>query len=183
MTQLRSDDLECCRGLLARGSKSFSLASRLLPAGLRDDAAIFYAYCRVADDLVDEGDDPKSALEELRQRLDLVFSGQPVQDPVDRAVTYLVETHALPRAPFDALLEGFEWDVRDRSYETLGQVIDYSARVASAVGVVMTMIMGVRDRFVLARACDLGAAMQLTNIARDVEEDARRGRVTFRTPG
>jgi phytoene synthase len=88
----------------------------------------------------------------------------------------LVREHKLPRAPFDALLEGFAWDAQEREYRELSDVLGYSARVASAVGVVMTMLMGVRNRQVLARACDLGAAMQLTNIARDVAEDAGRSR-------
>ena len=176
MTTLRPEDLTHCKSLLARGSKSFSFAARLLPVDLRDDAAIFYAYCRVADDLIDEGEDPKQALVELRRRLDAVFAGTPDDDAVDRTLHHIVTKHDLPRAPFDALLEGFEWDVHARQYTELSDVISYSARVASAVGVVMTMMMGVRDHFVLARACDLGAAMQLTNIARDVAEDATRGR-------
>ena len=176
MATLQAQDLSHCKALLARGSKSFSLAARLLPRALRDDAAIFYAYCRVADDLIDEGEDPDAALTELRRRLDGVYGETPDDDPVDRALTYLVAKHMLPRAPFDALLEGFEWDVKERRYVEFADVIAYSARVASAVGVVMSMMMGVRDHFVLARACDLGAAMQLTNIARDVAEDAARGR-------
>jgi phytoene synthase len=77
----------------------------------------------------------------------------------------------------DALIEGFEWDASERAYESLSDVLAYCARVASAVGVVMTLLMGSRDPRTLARACDLGAAMQLTNICRDVQEDAGRGRL------
>ena len=170
-------DLARCRRLLAAGSKSFAAASRLLPRRTRDAAAVFYAFCRVADDAVDESEDPAAALAGLRVRLAAVYGGTADADPVDRALTAVVRAHDLPRAPFDALLEGFAWDAQGRRYETIGGVLSYAARVASAVGVVMTYIMGARDPHTLARACDLGAAMQLTNICRDVGEDARRGRL------
>ena len=82
-----------------------------------------------------------------------------------------------PAALPEALLEGLAWDAEGRRYETLDELFDYAARVAGAVGVMMTLIMGVRSPQALARACDLGVAMQLTNIARDVGEDARLGRI------
>lgn len=170
-------DLAHCHRLLAAGSKSFAAASRLLPRRIRDSAAVFYAFCRVADDAVDESDDPAAALAGLRVRLATIWNGTANADPVDRALTAVVRAHDLPRAPFEALLEGFSWDADGREYDTIGGVLSYSARVASAVGVVMTYIMGARARHTLARACDLGAAMQLTNICRDVGEDARRGRL------
>ena len=170
-------DLAACHALLAAGSKSFSLASRLLPARMRDPAAVFYAFCRVADDLVDEGGDPAAAVEALNHRLDGIFTSTPIDDPVDRALARVVAEHQLPRAPFDALIEGFVWDAAERDYQDLDAVLEYCARVASTVGVVMTLLMGERRPQVLARACDLGAAMQLTNICRDVAEDAARGRL------
>lgn len=172
-----ASDLAHCKALLAAGSKSFSAASWLLPSRMRDDAAAFYAFCRVADDAVDDSGDPARAVERLHVRLDRIFADQPEDDPVDRTLARLVARHAMPKAPFSALLEGFAWDAEARRYQTLSDVIAYAARVASAVGVVMTYLMGVRDRDTLARACDLGAAMQLTNICRDVGEDAGRGRV------
>ncbi len=172
-----ASDLAVCKTLLAKGSKSFSAASWLLPRRMRDDAATFYAFCRVADDAVDDSGDPSRAVERLHIRLDRIFANQPEADPVDRALARVVDRHDLPKAPFSALLEGFEWDAQQRRYRTLSDVLAYAARVASAVGVVMTYLMGVRDHNTLARACELGAAMQLTNICRDVGEDARRGRI------
>ncbi len=170
-------DLADCRAILARGSKSFALASLVLPRRVRDPAAAFYAFCRVADDAIDDTTEPGRGLDRLRTRLDRIVSGRPEQHPVDRALSQVMADRALPRAPFDALLEGFAWDVAGRRYEDLSGVLSYSARVAGTVGVVMTLLMGKRDPGVLARACDLGVAMQLSNIARDVGEDARRGRV------
>lgn len=170
-------DLAHCHALLARGSRSFSFAARLLPARLADPVAALYAFCRVSDDLVDESADPRAALERLAQRVDRAYAGQPDDDAVDRALSWLAEDHALPRVPIDALLDGYRWDVEARTYESLSDVIAYGVRVAGSVGVAMSWLMDRRAPHVLARACDLGIAMQLTNIARDVGEDARNGRV------
>jgi len=174
---LRDEDVRLCRASLATGSKSFSAASWFLPPSVRDPAAVFYAFCRLADDLVDDSGDPDGAVVELRERLDEIFASAPRDEPVDRALSVVVRDYALPRSVFDALIDGFVWDATGHRYETVEDVIGYSARVASTVGVIMTMLMGVRDADTLSRACDLGVAMQLTNIARDVGEDARRGRV------
>ncbi len=166
-----------CRAILARGSKSFRAASRLLPSRLRDPVAAYYAFCRVSDDAVDESDDPSAALAHLRARLDAIAAGRPGPHPADRGLAWVMEAFDVPRAPIDALLEGYAWDVERRRYETLSDVRAYAARVAASVGVVMTLLMGRREAWVLHRAADLGVAMQLTNIARDVGEDARAGRL------
>lgn len=171
------DDLRACRAILGRGSKSFAAASRLLPGRLRDPVAAYYAFCRVSDDAVDESADPKAALGELHARLDRIYAGRPDDHPADRGLSWVVSAHDIPRAPIDALLDGYRWDVEGRRYEALSDVRAYAARVAASVGVVMTFIMGRREPAVLARAADLGVAMQLTNIARDVGEDARNGRI------
>lgn len=166
-----------CRAILARGSKSFAAASRLLPARLRDPVAAYYAFCRVSDDAVDESADPALALGELSRRLDRIMDGTPDDHAADVALAWVVREHGIARAPLDALLEGYRWDVERRRYEDLSAVRAYAARVAASVGVVMTLLMGRRDPRTLHRAADLGVAMQLTNIARDVGEDARAGRL------
>lgn len=169
--------VEACRELLAKGSKSFHAASRLLPARLRDPVAAFYAFCRVSDDAVDESEVPTEALAALHRRLDRIYAGRPDDHPADRGLAWVTASYDIPRALLDALLDGYAWDVEGRRYEDLSSVIGYSARVASSVGVVMTLLMGPRERDTLRRAAAMGAAMQLTNIARDVGEDARMGRV------
>ncbi len=173
----RAVDLDACRELLRHGSKSFFAASLLLPRSVRDPATALYAFCRVADDAVDLSDDPARALTGLHERLDRIYAGQPFDSPVDRALSAEVARFALPRTVLDALLDGFAWDTDGRQYDDLSSVLAYSARVAASVGVLMTLLMGVRDAQTLARACDLGVAMQLTNIARDIGEDARNGRL------
>lgn len=170
-------DIAACRKILATGSKSFASAALLLPKRMRAPASAFYAFCRVADDLVDFSNDPGAAVVELAARLDRIYAQQPDPDPVERAFARVVAQYEIPRVVVDALIDGFCWDAESRSYETLEDVLGYCARVASAVGVVMTLFMGPRDRRTLSRACDLGVAMQLTNICRDVAEDAGRGRL------
>ncbi|WGH80239.1 15-cis-phytoene synthase [Jannaschia ovalis] len=174
-------DMAHCREAIRTGSLSFHAASRLLPGRVRDPALALYAFCRLADDAVDETADKAPAVLALRDRLEAAFAGRPRNAPADRAFTRVIETFDMPRALPEALLEGLAWDATDRRYDTLSELRAYSARVASAVGAMMCVLMRVRDADALARACDLGVAMQLTNIARDVGEDARAGRLYLPT--
>jgi phytoene synthase len=170
-------DLDDCRAKLRAGSRSFNAAAKLLPATVRDAAIVLYAFCREADDAVDLGDDKDRAVAMLRDRLDGIYRGRPRDHACDRALAGVVDHHILPRELLDALIEGFEWDACGRRYASLADLEDYAARVAGTVGAMMAVLMGVRSPIALARACDLGVAMQLTNIARDVGEDAREGRL------
>jgi 15-cis-phytoene synthase len=170
-------NLPACRKLMRGGSKSFFLASLLLPARVCAPASALYAFCRLADDAIDLGADPVAEMAALRQRLDAVYEGRPGAQDADRALAHVVHRFAIPRLLLDALLEGFLWDASGRRYETLDELQDYAARVAGTVGAMMALVMGSHSPRALARACELGVAMQLTNIARDVGEDARNGRL------
>ena len=170
-------DLAACNAAIRTGSLSFHAASKLLPSKVRDPALALYAFCRIADDAVDEGHDKALAVLTLRDRLDLIYAGKPRNAAADRAFASVVEDFEMPRALPEALLEGLAWDAVGRRYDDLSGVLSYSARVAAAVGAMMCVLMRVRNADALARACDLGLAMQLTNIARDVGEDAREGRL------
>jgi len=163
--------------MLRHGSQSFFAASLLLPAPVRGPATALYAFCRQADDAIDNGADPRSALAELSDRLDAAYAGAPHPHPADRAFAATVSAFEIPKALPAALIEGLGWDVEGRCYQNVEALMDYAARVAGTVGVMMALIMGVRSPAALARAADLGVAMQLTNIARDVGEDARAGRL------
>lgn len=172
------EDLARCEALLRAGSKSFAMASHLLPRPVRDRATVLYAFCRVTDDEVD--DDPEASMltiDRLRDRLAKAYDGRPEDRAVDRALAALLADTPIPKALPDALFEGMEWDIRGRRYGSLEDLEAYAARVAGTVGAMMTLLMDRRDPSVLARACDLGVAMQLTNVARDVGDDARLGRV------
>jgi phytoene synthase len=170
------EDAAACAALLRQGSRTFDAAARLLPRALREPATVLYAFCRLADDAVDVDGTP-GAVDALRARLTALYAGQPRAEPVDRAFAAVVRRHAIPRRLPEALLEGLAWDAAGRQYESLDDLYAYAARVAGSVGVMLTLLTGVRSAVVLARAADLGVAMQLTNIARDVGEDARAGRL------
>lgn len=172
-------DLVECGALLRQGSRTFYAASITLPRGVRRSATALYAFCRLADDAIDLGDTASSriALARLRDRLDSAYRGRPQAVAADRAFANVVAQFDIPRALPLALLEGFEWDAEGRRYGSMSAVLEYAARVAGSVGAMMSLLMGARSASALARACDLGVAMQLSNIARDVGEDARRGRL------
>jgi phytoene synthase len=170
-------DLEACTELMRGGSKSFFAASRLLPARLRPPAIALYAFCRLADDAIDDGDDPVLAMADLKSRLAAIYAGRPGTEDADRALTVVVHRYGIPCGLLEALLDGFLWDSQGRRYETLADVEAYGARVAGTVGAMMSIIMGASTDTAIARASELGVAMQLTNIARDIGDDARMGRL------
>ncbi len=168
--------MEACRMLLCGGSKSFHAASKLLPAAIRDPAIALYAFCRDADDVIDS-DGGAGSVDWLRERLALAYAGRPLAFAGDRAFARIAERFAIPRALPEALIEGFAWDAEGRRYADLPALRAYAVRVAGTVGAMMSVLMGVRDPARLSAAVDLGVAMQLSNIARDVGEDARNGRL------
>ena len=182
-----ADDLAACRRLIRHGSHSFFMASLLLPNRVAVPATALYAFCRVADDLIDgaaavgggadAGAEARDAVAALHERLDAIYAGRPGPAAEDRALAEVVARFAIPRSMPEALLEGLAWDAAGRDYRTLSELYDYAARVAGCVGAMMTLVMGTSDARAIARACDLGVAMQLTNIARDIGEDARMGRL------
>jgi 15-cis-phytoene synthase len=170
-------DLAACRAMLRGGSRTFFAASYFLPRSLSGPATALYAFCRLADDVVDLHGGKLAALAHLRDRLDRAYDGRPLPAPVDRAFADVVAHFAIPKALPEALLEGLSWDAAGRRYEDFAALTDYAVRVAGSVGAMMSIVMGARSPQLIARACDLGVAMQFTNIARDVGEDAREGRI------
>jgi phytoene synthase len=169
-----------CRQLMQAGSKTFFAASLLLPSAVRAPATALYAFCRVADDAIDlrnPAEPVDAVLSQLQHRLNRIYAGAPLPFEADAALAAVVDHFDIPQPLLDALLEGFAWDAQERQYETLDELHEYAARVAGTVGAMMALIMRTRTPSALARACELGAAMQLTNIARDVGEDARNGRL------
>lgn len=170
-------DLAACREMIRVGSRSFFAASLLLPEHLRNGAYALYAFCRLSDDTVDVEQGGDAAIARLSRRLDAIYAGEPADSAADRALADAIELYAIPRAPFDALLEGLAWDAAGYSCETMSDLHAYAARVAGAVGAMMAVLMRTRSPEMVARAADLGVAMQLTNVARDVGEDARNGRL------
>lgn len=180
-TRIDPHDIAACRASLRQGSRTFLAASLLLPREVRDAACALYAFCRMADDAVDDGEDEQVAVDSLRARLACVYDrSAPITalgTASDRALAAVVCRFDIPRALPGAMIEGFQWDASARRYESFDALCDYAARVAGTVGAMMALLMGVRSADGVARACDLGVAMQLSNIARDVGEDAAMGRL------
>jgi phytoene synthase len=137
-------------------------------------------FCRAVDDAVDEAEDERGAREEIgrwREELAAVFDGRPPRTPQGQALQPLVPRFGLPRASFEALIEGVEMDLGSRRYETFDDLYEYCIRVASAVGLICVEIFGYRNDRAKQYATDLGVALQLTNILRDVPTDLALGRV------
>ena len=167
------------RDAIATHGKSFALAARLLPAELRDEVRVLYAYCRRADDAIDlasRAEQPR-ALAGLRAELEAIYLQRGVDDPIAAAFARLVHARGIPRAYPEALLRGMQMDVLGAQYESFAELTTYAYRVAGTVGLMMCHVMGVRSERALLHAAHLGIAMQLTNIARDVHEDWQRGRL------
>ena len=160
------------RRTIAHHSKSFALASSLLGRRLRDQTAVVYAWCRHVDDAIDErhGD-----LATLSRELEAAYAGT-ARDPVLAAFGEVARARRIPRVYADELLAGMAMDVAGHRYRTVGDTLAYAYRVAGTVGLMMSHVFGVTDDDALVHAAHLGIAMQLTNICRDVAEDARRGR-------
>ena len=131
---INPNDMDHCVEAIRHGSRSFHAASKLLPRRLRDPALALYAFCRLADDAVDLQADKAPAVIRLHERLDKAYAGRPENGPADRADAAILEEFDMPRALPEALLEGLAWDAMERRYQTLSELRDYSARVASAVG-------------------------------------------------
>lgn len=174
-----ANGLSLARQAIEQHSKSFALAARLLPADVRDDAVVLYAFCRRADDAVDLAPPSSHArvLARLQAELDALYAGEAMDDPVLCELQRVVLVRGIPRRYLDDLLDGMRMDADGFVYETHEQLLAYCYRVAGTVGLMMCHVTGVASDRALRHAAHLGMAMQLTNVCRDVSEDWGRGRL------
>ncbi len=183
----RAPLVEKSRLAIANGSKSFSAASRLFDRKTRERVWLLYAWCRRCDDLADAqelggelGDqtDIADRVKHIRVLTQAALDGQPTADPAFDAFGLVASEVGLTMDDADAVIAGFELDAQDWRPRTDADLMQYCWHVAGAVGVMMALVMGVsrNDGDTLDRACDLGLAFQLANIARDVVEDDAAGR-------
>ena len=178
------------------GSKSFAAAAKLFDPDTRRGVLMLYAWCRHCDDVVDGQDlgmhtastgiehtpaEARRQLELLREQTRRAYAGETMREPAFAAFQDVALRHAIaPRYAYDHLA-GFAMDVDEVRYDTIDDTLRYCYHVAGVVGLMMASIMGAHkngehDEATLDRACDLGLAFQLTNIARDIVDDARVGR-------
>ena len=169
---------EYCQEKTASSGSSFYHSFRFLPPLKRRAITALYAFCREVDDVVDECKDPEVARTSLnwwRQEVARLYHDTP-QHPVTRALKPLLADFDLAEEHLIEIIDGMEMDLDRVQYDTFSQLSLYCYRVASVVGLMAAEIFGYRDRRTLKYAHDLGMAFQLTNILRDVREDALRGR-------
>jgi len=174
-------------GTMAVGSKSFATAAKLFDPATRRSVLMLYAWCRYCDDVIDgqelgfnatpvDSAQAELRLEMLKKQTLRAWEGDEMREPAFAAFQEVALGHNIPLQLAYDHLDGFAMDVRETHYETFDDTLQYCYRVAGVVGLMMARVMGVRDEAVIDRACDLGLAFQLTNIARDIVEDARVGR-------
>lgn len=187
MTTRRSELVESARQSIRQGSKSFAAASRLFDKRTRERVWLLYAWCRRCDDLADEQDHggrlgeqafAQDRLATIKDLTDQALRGEPTGDPAFDAFALVAAECGLTRKMADDVIAGFALDADGWRPRTEGDMMRYCYHVAGAVGVMMAVVMGVSpdDDETLDRACDLGLAFQLGNIARDISEDDAGGR-------
>lgn len=172
--------LDYCRQKAAESGSSFLSGFRFLQADKRDAVTVLYAFCRELDDVVDDCADAgvaQAALNWWREDLDRVFDGKMPEHPVNQALRAVKDKFALPKNEFEALIDGMQMDLAQARYGSFDELKLYCYRAAGVVGCLIARILGFSDDKTLEYADKMGLALQLTNIVRDVGEDARRGRI------
>jgi phytoene synthase len=159
---------------------SFSYSFLVLPPAQRRAIGAVWDFCRAVDDAVDEATDPATAATEVvkwREEVGRLFGPDAPQTPQSKNLKPYIEAFALSRQPFDDLVDGVEMDLRRSRYDTFDELVGYCRRVASAVGMMCIEVFGCRDSRSREYAFNLGLALQLTNIIRDIKADLKQGRV------
>lgn len=174
-----SDPHQYCQQKAAASGSSFYYSFLFLPKPKRQAITALYAFCREVDDVADECSDSELARTKLnwwRGEIANLYAGKPTH-PVTQALQFAIGEYGLAEEHFREIIDGMEMDLDQNRYRDFKELQLYCYRVASVVGLLSASIFGYRDRKTLKYAHDLGLAFQLTNIVRDVGEDARRGRI------
>ena len=177
-----------CRAITRYHAKTFYLATRFLPNEKQRGIFAIYGMCRYLDNLVDEAEDLireekltlseiDAKLDEFKKELDKVYSGYSVNDPILNAYADSLKRYKVPKELPLLLIEGVRQDLEISRFQNFQEIYDYSYKVASVVGLMTIEVLGYTSDEAIERATDLGIAMQLTNILRDVGEDLERGRI------
>ncbi|TJY19349.1 phytoene/squalene synthase family protein [Lacticaseibacillus paracasei] len=167
-----------CRAITKRSSKTFFTAFSNLPPERANSIYAVYAFCRTADDLVDIDHD-SAGLQELHRDLSEFASGQVPDQPLWRALAVVFDVYDMNLSAFFEMIDGQERDVNFKQPETQQDLEDYCYYVAGTVGLMVLPILSVKHKRINTQAINLGIAMQLTNILRDVGEDYQQGRIYF----
>jgi 15-cis-phytoene synthase len=171
-------DYERCAEILRGSNSSFLYPFKLLPLERRRALYAVYAFCRFVDDIADDESirEPAELLRRWREELGRVYGGLPTR-AISRALADAAARFSIPREYFEEVINGVEMDLSRKRYSTFLELRQYCYRVASAVGLICIEVFGYRNPNAKVYAENLGIALQLTNILRDVKEDAGRGRI------
>ncbi len=175
----KASSQDYCRTVLERSGSSFGTAIAFLPSQKRRAMTAFYAFCRAVDDAVDDAPNPREARRNLvvwDYRLDAAFEGRPLE-PIGEEIAWVHRTFGLRKEHLALIIDGCRWDLFRSRYETFADLYAYCYRVASAVGLAVVTITSGSSPVLLRYAELTGVAVQLTNIIRDIGEDARNGRI------
>ncbi len=166
------------RKITAKYAKTFYFASHFLPQSKKLAAYSIYAVCRASDESVDAIPDISgNQLLDIRRRIQSAYSEAQLEDSLLLAFRQTVRDYDIPRIYFDELLSGMQMDLDKKTYDSFSELYSYCYRVAGVVGLIMLQVFGFRDSRAREFAIDLGIAMQLTNILRDIKEDLARNRI------
>lgn len=170
--------LRLAQDITRHHAKTYYFASRFLPKEKQDPAYIVYAVCRISDEIVDNFEGTSlNRLSRIKDDIGLAYGDAPLKEDLLLAFRQTVTGFDIPKTYFDELLEGMRMDLTMNRYETFDDLYGYCYRVAGVVGLITLKIFGYRRKEAEKYAVDLGVAMQLTNILRDIKEDFLRGRV------
>ena len=169
-----------CRAITHKHGGNFSVGFRFLPSAKRRAVYAAYAFCRVADDIADEGSDTVEqklrSLDEWQRELDAAYEGHPAQ-PITIALADALQRFAIPKSAFIALIDGCRLDMTKTRYETFEELLHYCDLVATSISDISLAIFGYRSDRALEYGRSLSTALQLTNVTRDVGDDITRDRI------
>ena len=176
--RLYREGLNSARAITRQWAKTFYFASHLLTREKRDAAYAVYAICRISDDAVDGSTkNPRQSLAVIKTRIASSYEAKTGNDGLALLFSETIKKYTIPKHCFDELISGMETDLVKTRYETFEELYEYCYKVAGVVGLMMLKIFGHNNPAAEPRAVELGVAMQLTNILRDIKEDFKKGRV------
>jgi len=177
MEKLIEEGFRKAKKITAVHARTFYFASHFLDRKTRQAAYILYAICRISDDSVDSETGSREKLDIIKNKIESAYGMVALDDPLLLAFRKVVDEYNIPKVFFDELIHGMYMDIEKTRYRKFQELYTYCYRVAGVVGLIMLELFGYKDEMAKKCAVDLGIAMQLTNILRDIKEDFDRGRV------
>jgi len=161
-----------------KSAKTFYFASIFLNKQQKRSAYAIYAICRITDDYIDISDNPNKKIQEIENQIAAAYNNEPIVDnDILLAFKDTIHRYKIPKQYFDDLIKGMFMDLEKKHYESFDELYLYCYRVAGVIGLIMLCLFGYKNIQAQQHAVDLGIAMQLTNILRDIKEDYSRGRI------